>query len=68
MQHDRIQYGLPGAHEPTPEEIEAAMKRGERERAQMFGEIARAAGAWLARVDPVRNGAFAQVPVTRASA
>jgi hypothetical protein len=54
MKDDRIQYGLPVTYEPTPEELERAMRRAERERAQVFGDIARAVGAWLARIDHAR--------------
>jgi hypothetical protein len=54
MTNDRIEYGLPGAYEPTPEEIERAMRNAERERARIFGEVARALNAWLARIDHAR--------------
>jgi hypothetical protein len=49
MKSDRIQRGLPELYWPTPEEIEQAMRRGERLRAQAFRDITRAAAAWLAR-------------------
>jgi hypothetical protein len=49
MRNDRAGHGLPYGYEPTPEEIEQAMRRGERLRAQAFRDITRGAAAWLAR-------------------
>ena len=43
-------YGLLDIHEPMPEEIERAMNEARRLRARAFRDIARAAGALLARV------------------
>jgi hypothetical protein len=68
MKDDRIQHGLPGVHEPTPEEMERAMRNANRERARVFGELARAVGAWLERVNHAHTGVPVHVPDMRASA
>ena len=54
-----------GRREPTPEEIEHAMRRGERLRAQAFRDITRAAVRGLARAFGRR--AVAPAPVDGAA-
>jgi len=55
MTNDRIQHGLPRPCEPTPDEIERAMKRAEHLRARVFRDLARALAASLARTDRERK-------------
>ena len=49
MKSNGTQYLLPGAHDLTPEEIEQAMRRGQRLRDQAIRDATFAAAGWLAR-------------------
>ena len=55
MTNVRMQHGPPPPYEPTPEEIERAMKRGERLRARVLRELALALAGSLARIDRERR-------------
>ena len=55
MTNDRIQQDPPRQREPTPDELERAMKRAERLRARAFRDLSRALVDWLARIDRERK-------------
>ncbi len=65
MTTDWMKHRLPDVHEPTPEEIERAMRHGERLRAQALRDITRAAIQGLARAFGGR--ALAPAPVDGAA-
>jgi hypothetical protein len=66
MTTNRIKYRLPDVHEPTPEEIERAMRRCERLRAQACRDVARAVAMGLTRA--FRAGAPAHRTASEAPA
>jgi hypothetical protein len=50
MGNNRIQYGLPDRHEPTPEEIRRLMRIGKSLQNQAFRDIPGDVIGWLTRV------------------
>ncbi len=50
MGNDRMQYGLPERHDPTPEEIKRLMRVGECLQNQAFRNIPSDFTTWLTRV------------------
>lgn len=70
MDANSTRYGYPMPDMPTPEELESAMKRGNRERSQMFWSISRAIGGWIGRVlrAPAQDARAAAVGAREATA
>ncbi|HSD42720.1 MAG TPA: hypothetical protein VLD36_12735 [Burkholderiales bacterium] len=65
MNSDRIEYRLPDMHYPTPEEIERAIGRARRLRAQAFWDVMQVAATGLARA--LRGRAAAPAPAAAAT-
>ena len=55
MTNDRIQHEPPRPREPTPDELERAMKQAEHFRARAFRDLSRALVEWLARIERERK-------------